>query len=87
MSERIEPWFEPGMKYGKDFISVNGEIVLRPTTRREAGDALSRRALQLFKQGYPTRSSRGVLTPLTMKEAFNMAMDENPELKRIYVEG
>jgi len=25
--------------------------------------------------------------PLTMKEAFNMAMDENQELKRIYVEG
>jgi hypothetical protein len=76
-----------GHEVWEDFISVNGEIVLRPTTRREAGDALSRRALQLFKQGHPTRSSRGVLTPLTMKEAFNMAMDEDSELKRIYIEG
>ena len=42
---------ERGMKYGKDFITVNGEVILPPTTRREAGDALSRRALQLFKQG------------------------------------
>jgi hypothetical protein len=53
------------------------EVVLRPTTRAEAGEQLSRRATQLFRDGSFT----------TLREALAEAMRERPYLKPIYAEG
>jgi hypothetical protein len=54
---------------------VNGIVVERPTTRREAGDELCRRALRGFRNGGFS----------TIGQALRAVMQDDPVLTKIYV--
>jgi hypothetical protein len=56
------------------YVTAGGLTIERPTTRREAGDELARRALRRFRAGEFS----------TVREALHAAMADDPILTRVY---